>query len=139
MRFQPAEMVDHPQISARQNACLITMKDDQGNILELAMSVEFGAQLVAKTRSAFMALESRAQIEEGTTPEQRRSFAAKSATVAMPITAAANPHGTPLSPVLVTVGPASAYEQSFGLTVEWAERLAAELRTAASQARRDQS
>lgn len=139
MRFLPTEIDNNIQINQRQNGCLIRLLDAQGNVLELAMTFDLGAELVSKTRAGFMALESRALIEDGTTAEQRRSFASKAAQVAMPFTAAANPKGTALSPVLVTIAPASAYEQSFGLTVEWAEALAAELQTAASQMRQRQS
>ncbi|WP_309086384.1 hypothetical protein [Chelativorans sp.] len=133
MRFQPVDLDDRITLNERQEACLLKISDAQGNIVELAMSVEFGAKLVERTRAAFRALKDRKLKEEGTTAEQRQSFAAKSALIGMPITAAPNPHGTPLAPVLVTVAPASTYEQSFGLSVEWAERLAEELRAAASQ------
>lgn len=137
-RFQPVALDDHITLNARQDACLLKISDAKGDMIELAMSVEFGAKLVETTRAAFRALEDRKLKDDGTTAEQRRSFASKSAMVAMPITAQANPLGTPLSPVLVTVAPASTYEQSFGLTVERAERLAEELQSAIRQARQNQ-
>jgi hypothetical protein len=135
IRFQPVKLDDHITLSTRQEACLLTISDAEGNEIELAMTIEFGAKLVENTRAAFRALEDRKFKEDGTTAEERQSFASKSAMVAMPITAQANPHGTFLSPVLVTVAPASMYEQAFGLSVDGAEKLAAELQAAANRMR----
>lgn len=137
VRFQPVRLGRETKINPRQEACLIELEDEQGNVIELAMTTDLGALLVSSTRAAFRSLEDRKRIEEGTTAEERRSWASKSAVVAMPFTAEANPHGGEFSPVLVTIAPASTYEQTFGLTVKWAEKLAEELQAAVVQMQKD--
>jgi hypothetical protein len=135
MRFQAVDMPKDIQLSVRLEACSIELADKEGNIVELVMRRDFGARFVANVQTAFVAIEDRAMLEEGTTIRKRQSFASESARIAVPFIASANPLGTPLSSVLVTIARASIYEQSFGLTVVAADKLAAELQEAANKVR----
>ena len=138
IRFQPTRIDGPMQINSKQEACLLNLADEDGNVVELAMTVDFGAEMVAATRSAFMALDLR-KFEEGTTPEQRREFGSRAAHVAMRLTAKLDRPRLGQQPdVLVTAAPASTYEQSFSLPLAWAEELMAELQTAIHQARQNQ-
>lgn len=138
MRFQPVAIDGPLMVNPRQEACLIKLADKNGNVVELAMTAEFGAKLVSETRSAFLALDQR-KMEEGITADQRQEFGSKAAQLAMRINAEMDRPRLDQKPgVLVTVAQASTYEQSFSLPVEWAEDLAAELQTAIRQARQNQ-
>lgn len=131
--FRPVAIDPDIRLSAKHEACRIVLVDDAGNMLDLDMSRAFGLSLVGKTQQAFIALEDHALTRSDTRP--RQSFAGEAARLAAPFEARANPHGTPLSPVLVTIARGSEVQQSFGLTIHASEALAAELAKAASQAR----
>lgn len=134
-----AAKVPEVTMNMRQDAVAVVLEDPNGNRLSVGMTREIAAKFVSSYQTAFIAIDDKKAMDEGTNPEERRAFESESARIFVPFKALANPKGTPQSHVLVKISPGSSVQQVFGLSLEQADKLAADLQAAANQMRQNLS
>jgi hypothetical protein len=121
MKFEPIELRRVVVSDTKETASFELLNSDDEPLF-LTFTRSFGAHIVSQCQSIFRAMETRAFIKEGTTPEIRKSWDQESGRIPGDIVAAIGDEKSQL-PVLLSVDRASPYETTYLLSRQQAEAL----------------